>query len=417
MPALAINGGEPAVTTNWQESWPDLGKDEEEAVLAVMRTGKFSTPPVTKECEADFARYLDVRYALAHNNGTSALHAACFGVGLRPGDEVLVAPYAWWATIAGSVMVGATPVFCEVDPRTLTIDPADAARRITPRTRAIMALHLWGNICDMDAILDLARRHHLAVFENCSHAHGGEWRGQKVGTLGDAGCFSLQGGKAVVAGEGGVLATNRQDVYEAAVALGHYERLPELESDAYRRFAGSSFGFKYRAHPLGMAIAREQLKKLDAVNRARGERFEYLMSRLAEVPGIEVTETLPGAKRGGYYGSRVLYQPEELGGLPQERFVAALQAEGANARTERYPLYHQTYFYGQGVNYLAPGGPQPGARPAYRPGDLPVTEGLYDRLLALPVFTRAPKEVLDQYCEAFRKVVTHAEELGSAPVS
>lgn len=413
---LAINGGEKAVQTEWQESWPAIGKDEEQAVLAVLRTGEVSIHPVVKEFEADFARYLGVRYALAQNNGTSTLHAACFAVGLRPGDEVLVATYAWWCTIAPILMVGAIPVFCEVDPHTLTIDPADAARRITPRTRAIMALHLWGNICDMDALLDLAVRHGLAVIEDCSHAHGGEWRGRKVGTLGDAGCFSFQGSKVMVAGEGGALVTNQQDVYEAAIALGHYERLPALESETYRAFAGTSFGFKYRAHPLAMAIAREQLKKLDEVNQARGERFAYLMTALQEIPGIQATETLPGAQRGGYYGWRVLYQPEELDGLPRERFVQALQAEGAQVHPCRYPLYHLTYYYGQGVHYLARNGPQPRHRPVYRRGDLPVTEALHDRLLTLPVFTRAPLGVLDQYIEAFRKVVAHAGELQPAAV-
>ena len=191
----------------------------------MLASGDWSTSPVAEQLEAEFAAYHGVRFALSTNNGTAALHAAFFALGLGPGDEVISPSATYWATAMPVLSCGAIPVFADVDPETLCLDPADVERRLTPRTRAVVVMHSGGMPCDMDALLDIARRHRLKLVEDASHAHGATYRGRKVGTFGDVAAFSLQTSKLCPAGEGGVLLTDDAAVFRRATALGHYERL------------------------------------------------------------------------------------------------------------------------------------------------------------------------------------------------
>src|SRR5579871_6037641 len=313
MAVLAVNGGEPTVTIARDDPWPVIGEDEVAAVTAVLRSGRLSIRDgsgVLAEFEHRVAAYFGVRYALAQNNGTSTLHAAYFAIGIGPGDEVIVPTNTIWASVTPMLAAGGIPVLCDINPRTLTIDPAAIERCITPRTKAITVVHLWGNIAQMDEIMAIAQHHNLAVVEDCSHAHGGTYKGRKVGTIGNIGCFSLQGGKVVVAGEGGVLITDTSEYFDRALVLGHYGRIHQVADEAYRSyFAGfNGLGHKYRPHPLAVAIANAQWPRLDEINRQRKENYEYLMAGLGRVPGVELTETVEGAQRGGYFGTQVLYR-------------------------------------------------------------------------------------------------------------
>ena len=285
---LALQGGSKAVTLSLNDPWPVMNEAEIQSVVELMRTGQISigngTGPIG-EFERRFAEYTGAKYALMHNNGTGSLHAGFYAVGVGPGDEVIVPSYTWHATAGGVVTANAIPIFCESDPKTLTIDPADVARRITPRTKAIAVVHMWGNIADMDGVMEIARRHNLKVVEDCSHAHGGTWRGKQVGTIGDVGCFSMQGSKILVAGEGGVLITNDPKVYDRALLLGHFGRIDRDAVDESDRAYSTGFGVKYRAHPLGAAIALGELAHLDEVNALRKQNFEYLIGWPARPAG------------------------------------------------------------------------------------------------------------------------------------
>ncbi|MEM6560595.1 MAG: aminotransferase class I/II-fold pyridoxal phosphate-dependent enzyme, partial [Planctomycetota bacterium] len=187
------------------ERWPILTEEDEAAVLRVIRDGDLTSHPVTRELEADYRSRFGVRHALAMCNGTTALLAAFFALDLQPGDEVIVPSATWWSSASPMLWLGAVPVFADNEPDRLGLCPADVEAKITPRTRAIVVVHLWGMPSKMTELLALAERHGLAVIEDASHAHGATWRGKPVGTLGDIGVFSLQGDKLAPAGEGGIL--------------------------------------------------------------------------------------------------------------------------------------------------------------------------------------------------------------------
>jgi perosamine synthetase len=391
--------------------------------VALMRGGRLSigdgSGPIG-ELEAAFAAYTGAEFALMHNSGTAALHAAYYAVGVGPGDEVLVPTYTWHATAGAVVMANGVPVFCESDPQTLNIDVADAARRITPRTKAIAVVHMWGNVVDMDAVMALAGKHGLAVVEDCSHAHGATWRGKHVGTVGHVGAFSLQGSKILVAGEGGMLITGDATIYDRALVLGSHGRIQYHVHDEQLRELTTGLGFKYRPHPLAAAIALEQFKQLDCYNEGRRDNYDYLMAGLSDLRAIRVTQSPKSGTRGGYYGTRILYDSSKLVGISRGALLKALRAEGVPADIERYPLLHLTPYYRNRQRaydgYLAPV-----VRPDFdstplEPGDLPETEAFHQQLVALPVLTAPQFPLLDQIIEAFHKVMagTNVEELKEA---
>lgn len=408
----AILGGPPAVTGDQDEAsrWPRLDERDERAVLRVLRDGNLSTHPVIRELEADYAALAGAPYALAHANGTAALHAAFFALDLQPGDEVLVPSATFWASVLPIVWAGAIPVFCESEPERLGIDPADMERKITSRTRAAVVVHLWGLPAKMSGVRALAERHGLRVVEDASHAHGARWRGQPCGALGDVGVFSLQGDKLAPAGEGGVLLCRDPDLYGRAMLFGDVTRIIEMESPA-RRFAGTSFGVKSRIAPVSAAIGRSQLARLSEHNAERNAGVVHLSTKL-EALGIH-TFLPPAHVERTYFEFIVRCEPERTG-LPLPLLAAALHAEGCRASPPRYPLVHQQPFFTEGhfarIARLPAGVPAP----RYDPGDLPATRAGREVLMKLPAFPKAPPELLDQYAEAFEKALGHADTIASS---
>ncbi len=413
---LALHGGPKAVTIKEPEGWQTFGREEAERVEQMAAEADLSGQGtgVTKAFEEAFAEYVGRSHALSQMNGTSTLWAAYFAVGVGPGDEVIHPTYSWIGSIAPAVFLGARPVFCEVDPQTLTADPEDIERRITVRTRAISVVHLFGNPVDMDAVMAISRHYGIPVIEDCSHAHGAEWDGKVVGSIGDVGCFSLQGERrgAMSVGEGGVVVTDNREYYERMLICGHLNRTgvaDELTRPEYRVLRNTCLGIKFRVHALGMGLGVEQLRKLDAVNEKRREVHRQLNRIAEEIPGLEPVVVLEKATPGGFYGYRLLYRPEALGGLPVETFLEALQAEGAEVTGCDFPLLHTLPLFAEGFDlYGGDRGPLAGDYRGYREGDLPVSEAAHKQVLALPGFTDPRPGVLAQYMEAFRKVAANA---------
>lgn len=402
----AIDGGSPAVTLDQTEAnrWPIITGEDEAAVLAVMRDGDLSTHPVTRELEDDYRRYFGVRHVLAHCNGTAALLASFFAIGLKPGDEVIVPSATWWASVVPIMWLGAIPVFAETETARLGLDPEDIERRITPRTRAIVVVHLWGMPSRMTEILDIAKRHGLKVIEDASHAHGAKWRGRLCGTIGDIGVFSLQGHKLAPAGEGGVFLTNDDALMERATLLGDVLRIWELPTPM-RRFAATSFGIKTRMSPLNAAIARVQFRHLDERNARRNANLEYLSQALEEL-GFD-TFRAPSHVQRVYFEFLVCVDPSRIA-MPVDQLIAALQAEGCHVQHPRYPLLHQQPFFTEGAFAEVLRLPPSVAMPVYRPDALPRTQAANEQLIRLPSFPNASGELLDQYIAAFRKVLYRA---------
>ncbi|MEJ2705793.1 MAG: DegT/DnrJ/EryC1/StrS family aminotransferase [Sedimentisphaerales bacterium] len=376
---------------------------EEEARLAyemTLRNELSGGTPTVRDFERAWREWTHSKYTLTTCNGSSALYCAYFGLGVGPEDEVICPTYTWICTIAPALFLGARPVFVESDPETLQIDPDDVRRKITPRTRAIVAVHLWGNVCDMDRLMAISSETGIPVVEDCSHAHGATWNGRLVGTIGRAGAWSLQGTKAVSAGEGGVLATNDAEVFERACLAGQVNRMGGLDlmTEEYADLQPLGLGMKFRAHPLGIGIAHVQMKKLDQLNTRRRVYVEALETRLASIPGIKPVKVYPAAKRGGYYAFPVIHEPVHHHGLDTRVLLDRLRRQGLlQVSTSPYGLLHGLKIFAEGFDLFTRNrGPLCGDYNGYREGDFPVTEGVFKRLIFLPMLSDPVPEAVDR---------------------
>ncbi|MBR5478834.1 MAG: DegT/DnrJ/EryC1/StrS family aminotransferase [Clostridia bacterium] len=417
MANLALLGGEKTVTLDYEKvgNLPIVGAKAKAAVNEVMDRDEISLSPIVQEFEKKFCKYVGAEYGICLSNGTSCLQAALFGCGVGPGDEVIVPSYTFWASAAPIVATNAVPVFCEVNPDTHCIDPVDVEKRITKKTKAIMCVHVWGNPCDMDAIMAIAKKYDLKVVEDCSHAHGAMYKGKKVGTIGDVGCFSLQGSKILVAGEGGILVTNNREYYERATALGSYERLGSLPDDSnYKQYALTGMGHKFRPHPLGIAIANAQLDELDERNAVRNGNAKYFEELIADIDFIKIQDTYENCeKMYSYHYAR--YDHEKFGGIRLVTLLKALAAEGVTCglcgygRLHQAPLFTKGDVFGKGCPVKCPYADENRTSEGL---ELPVTEYLADASFMLaPRFEQPCKELIEQFSAAYHKVAANLDEL------
>lgn len=422
---LALNGGEKSFQVDISEFalHPVMEREEIGAVVDLMSRNEVSASPIVKEFEREFADYHGMQYALAQNNGTSTLHAAYFAVGVGPGDEVVTPAYSWHLQ-AGPIMAAhGIPVFADVDERTLAVLPEDVERKITDRTKAIAVLHAFGHPAPMDEIMEIARARNLPVVEDCSHAHGATYKGRRIGTIGDIGCFSLQGSKVIVAGEGGIMVTNNREYFVRALALGHYERIGEVGESDYSRYMSNypvppaCFSFKYRIHPLAAAIAREQFRKLDRFIGIERQNMRYLTEGLSGLhPAFRPSYESPDVER--VWLNYICYFDDEVAGVSRDRFIEALVAEGMQASSGRAgylplywnPLYRDKDIWGKGCPFSCP---HYGREISYEDGLCPNTEEIWKHTVNLPVFwNRTPREVLDNVVATVDKVLRNLDQLG-----
>lgn len=388
----------PAVTLPHEPTcqWPRFDAVDEQAVLRILRDGNVSTHGVIRELEQDYAAFAGRDFALAHSSGTAALMAAFFALDLAPGDEILVPTATFWASVLPMLWFGLVPVFCESEPGRLGPCPEDMRRRITPRTKAMVVVHLWGLPAKMTEIQSLAKEHGLKVVEDASHAHGATWRGKRCGDLGDVSVFSLQGDKLAPAGEGGILLTDAAEMHERAICLGDITRIIELNSAA-RRFAATSFGVKTRIAPMSAALGRSQLARLPDHNARRGENHLRLSLALEDL-GFE-TFLAPDHIERVYFEFIVRHRDP---GADVDSLAARLQAEGCQVTAPRYPLLHQQPFFTEGhwKEVARFDGPEPERPP------LGSTEEQNGRLLRLPNFPGEDNGIVGQYIEAFTRAAT-----------
>ena len=445
----AILGGMPVFETSPEVPFPQLDEwqqiTEEEAQLVyemTLRNELSGASPTVQEFEQVWRERHHTRFAVSLTNGTAALQSALFGVGVGPGDEVICPTYTWMGSITPALALMATPVFCEVDPKTLLIDAADVRRRITSRTKAIVAVHLWGNVCDMDALMALSAETGVAVIEDCSHAHGASYKGTPCGSIGAAGAWSLQGNKPVSGGEGGMLATHDAALFERACLLGQVNRsvdaISEVKGDElrYQHLPPIGLGVKFRAHPLAIGVASVQLQKLDALNANRRAYIQEISEGLQAVPGVSAVETYEGAESAGFFGFPLRYHAEEMHGLPAPIFAEALRKEGVLSNnnpyplvvgdgtplfsgglptnSNPYPLLHTLPLFTHGLDiYTNNRGPlcpveAGGVFETYAAGDLPVSERACSQLIFLPLLTQPRPGAVSGILRAIRKVSLHS---------
>jgi len=244
---------------------PQLGQEEIDAVVAVMQSGMIAQASNVAEFEKEFAAYCDVEHAVAVNSGTAAIHTMLAALGVGPGDEVITTPFTFIATATPIAMCGATPVFVDIDPNTYNLDPAKVEAAITDKTKAIVAVHIFGQVPNWDALQQIATKHGVHLVEDAAQAVGAKWKGKRAGSLGEAGAFSTYATKNMSTGEGGLVTTNNAEIADFARRFRHHGQ------PLGTRYTYEHLGYNYRMTDISAAIGREQLKKLDGWNARRRE--------------------------------------------------------------------------------------------------------------------------------------------------
>ena len=345
--AIALERNASAVTGgSFGPQW-DLGDEEIEQLIVVIRSGKLSRLGGTKvvQLEQDFAARVGARYAQAVTSGTAAVHTAVGVLDPNPGDEIITTGVTDFGTVIGLLYQNAVPVFADVDPRTGNLDPASVESLITERTRAIVLVHLYGNPCPLDAFVALAKKHNLALVEDCAQAQGAEYGGRSVGTWGDLGCFSF-GGKQMTTGDGGMVITHRDDLAE------RLKWFPDKGNPRRPHYQHYYLSPNYRMTELQGAVGVAQLRKVDEVVRRKRAAAAYLNEVVSRQEGLRVTPVQPGAKHAYWvYGFQI--DPSVIR-VPVADFARALQAEGVPVNAPylekpiyQYPALAEPHLYGE----------------------------------------------------------------------
>lgn len=337
---LALLGGQPMRQKPFAP-WPDYGEEEERSLLQALRSrswGGYS--PCVSTFEHAFARLHGVRHAISCCNGSVALELTLRALDLQCGDEVIVPPITFISTATSAMICHGVPVFADIDPATLNLSPAAVEAAITPRTRAIVAVHFGGHPADVDALQALAQRHGVALIEDAAHAHGAAWRGTPVGNFGSAATFSFQAFKLVTAGEGGAVLTNSSDLAERVWS---YCNLGRHKNAGW--FEHFRVGTNYRMTGFQAAVLGAQLNRLPEQSRVRQENVRYFREQIRAIPGLTLPDDDPRVSNHSYYILTLRYAPEAFAGVDRDLFLRALQAEGIPAQsTYPYPLYRNPLF-------------------------------------------------------------------------
>jgi perosamine synthetase len=336
----ALLGGRP-VRAKPFPSWPVTDQREERALLDVLHSNKWyrGDGQTVDHFEEAYARLTGARHCIATANGTSAFYASLAGLDVAPGDEVILPPYTFVATLNVVFLQYALPVFVDSDPETFQMDARKLEGAITGRTAVIVPVHLGGNACDLDAILQIAGRRKLPVLEDACQAHLGEWRGRKLGTLGAAGCFSFQASKNLNSGEGGAILTSDDALAERCWAF--HDNARARRGRPAPPLGGRGANLRLTEFQASLLLA--QMTRLEDQSKARDENARYLTRQLREIPGILPERMHEGCTRNAWHLYMFRYQADRFAGLPRDRFLKALAAEGISCSGGYTPLDKQPF--------------------------------------------------------------------------
>jgi perosamine synthetase len=338
----ALLGGKP-VRREPFPGWPRFDQRDEKNLLDVLHSGKWfrGGGECVNRFEAAYADLTGAKHCVATANGTSALYASLAALGIEPGDEVIVPPYTFIATINAVLLQYALPVFVDTDPESFQIDARKIEAAITDRTAAIMPVHLGGNVADMGAILEIARKHKIPVIEDACQAHLAEWQGKKVGTLGATGCFSFQVTKNLSSGEGGAILTSDGDLAERCYAFQNNNRARTATGYNFAFLGGRGANLRMTEFQGNLLLA--QMTRLEEQSRTREQNAQYLTGMLKEIPGISPAKMYEGCTRNAYHLYMFRYKSEAFGGLPRAKFLHALDAEGIPCSGGYSPLNKEPF--------------------------------------------------------------------------
>lgn len=360
MAKLALKGGEPVRKKPFPK-WPIFSEREMKALKDVLESGFWGVGGSRKkEFEEKFAAYQHAKYGIAVTSGTTALEISLRALGLGCGDEVIVPSYTFMATAIAVLYVNAIPVFADIDPETYNIDPKSVEAMISERTRAILPVHIGGRPADMDALLSLAKKHNLYIVEDACQAWGAEWKGLRVGAIGEMGAFSFQSSKNITSGEGGMIVTNSEDLYVKAWSLHNCGRMSQAAW-----YEHHLPGANYRITEFQAAVLLAQMERFDEQTEKRIENARYLNSKLSKIDGVKPLKDDERITRNVYHLYIFRFNPEAFDGISKSKLARALQAEGIPASVGySKPLYKEPYLeyfkkcplscphYGKSMDYL-----------------------------------------------------------------
>ena len=390
---LAIDGGPPVRTDFLPFHRPWFDEQEEQAVIEVLRSGWITKSKRTVEFEKRFGEYTGAKYAVGLNSCTAGLHLSLLALGIGPGDEVITTPVTFPATVNVIEHVGAKPVFADVLPGDLNINPAEIAKKITPRTKAVIPVHFLGMPCDMDPIFALAKEHNLAVVEDAAHAVETMYKGGKVGGLSSAAtCFSFYATKNITTGEGGMLTTNDEKVEEKVRMLS----LHGISRDAWKRYSLEGYrhwetmfaGFKYNMFDLQAALGLVQLDKVDMFWERRKQIVTRYNNAFSDEPALRLLSTSPGNKQA--FHLYVLVIKTEMLNADRDRVMEAVQAEGVGIGIH-FRSVAQQHYYREKYGYVM--------------GSMPNAEYVSERVLSIPLFPAMTDGEADSVIETVSKVI------------
>ncbi|MBK6506672.1 MAG: DegT/DnrJ/EryC1/StrS family aminotransferase [Ignavibacteria bacterium] len=425
MSKLAFLGGKPVRTNIFPQS-NTIGEEEKRAVMRVLDSGNLSQyvgswnpdfmgGPMVKQFEKDWAHAFGVEYCMAVNSNTSGLNACIGACDIGPGDEVIVSPYTMTAGAIAPLIYGAVPVFADIDEDTFCLDPKKVEEKITPRTKAILVVHITGHPTDMDEIMMIARKHNLKVIEDCAQSPMASYKGRLVGTIGDVGIFSLNYHKHIHTGEGGMIVTNDAVIAEKVQLIrNHGEAVVEGKKT---KDLWNTYGFNYRMTEMEAAVGIEQLKKLPALLEQRIERAEFLSAALGKLPGIIPPTVKEGCKHV-YYIQAFKFK-KDIVGIQRNTFIDAMKAELPTMVLREStpiigcgfapPLYLQP-IYQQRLHKCSFNCPRYEGEVSYDKGLCPVTERMFFEEVFTHEYMRPSfswddlKDVTDAYYKVYENI-------------
>lgn len=351
-------------------SRPFIGKEEIEAVVNVLKTDQLSLGPKTEEFEKSFAKLIGTKYGIAVNSGTSGLHLAVKSLGIKDGDEVITSPFSFIASANCALFERAIPVFVDVEETTFNMDPKKIEEKITPKTKAIVVVHIFGKSCDMDYIIKIAKKHNLKIIEDACESPLARYKGKNVGSFGDVSVFAFYPNKPMTTGEGGMILTDNKEIAKLCTSYKNQGRGDSLQWLTHERL-----GYNYRISEITAAIGVEQTKKLPAIIEKRRKLAEIYINGLKDIPGLKLP-SLDDVKDHAWF-----VFPIRVDSRIRDKLIAKLNEKGIQSKAYFYPCIHLQELY---KNMFG-----------YKEGDFPIAEKLSKETLIIPFYTQiTDKEIL-----------------------
>ncbi len=371
---------------------PLIEEDDIAEVVDTLKSGWLAKGPKTMEFEKQFAKYVGAKYAVALNSCTAALHLSLVAAGIGEGDEVLTTPMTFASSANVVIHTGAKPVFVDIDPVTMNIDPLKIREKITSRTKAIIPVHMAGHPCEMDEIMAIAREHNLFVLEDAAHAVYTQYKGKTIGSIGDATAFSFYATKNLVTGEGGMVTTNNEDLYNKIRVMSTHG----MSRNAWNRYAeaGSWYyeilspGYKDNMSDIMAALGLSQLAKLERMQGIRREITDFYQAEFGKLPELEAPEELDYA-RHAWHLYIIKLNLDKLS-IDRGKFIEALKEENIGTSVHFIPLHMHPYYrdtFG------------------YKPGDFPIAESIFERIISLPLYPKMSMQDARDVVDAVKRVI------------